>query len=90
MHCEPIFDELRKCDQWEYPKTASDPVEKPAHYTQGNIEVIEFIMDQKMDYLEGNVVKYLCRYKYKGKPLEDLQKARTYINWLIDREAEKQ
>jgi len=66
-----------------------DPVKKPKHYTQGEIEVIDFVLDQKFDYCEGNVVKYLCRYKYKGKPLEDLMKARTYLDRLIEREIAK-
>tara|TARA_Y100000004_G_C8901878_1_gene406773 strand:- start:374 stop:586 length:213 start_codon:yes stop_codon:yes gene_type:complete len=63
-----------------------DNINSPSHYTQGNIEVIVFILDQKMNYLQGNVIKYVCRYKYKGKPLEDLKKARWYIDKLIEEE----
>lgn len=63
-----------------------DAVNSPSHYTQGNIEVIDFIMDQKLDYSEGNVVKYICRYKIKGNPIEDLMKARKYIDYLLQRE----
>lgn len=37
----------------------------PSHYKQGNIEVIDFILDQKSNYLEGNVIKYISRYKTK-------------------------
>ena len=55
----------------------------PSHYKQGFIEVIDFILDQSMDYLEGNVVKYVSRYKYKNG-LEDLQKAKWYIEKLIE------
>jgi hypothetical protein len=54
----------------------------PSHYKQGNIEVIDFILDQKFNYLEGNVIKYITRYKYKNG-LEDVKKARWYINKLI-------
>lgn len=60
----------------------SDNVNHPSHYTQGNIEVIDFIEDQSLDYREGNVIKYVCRYKYKNG-LEDLKKARWYLNRLI-------
>ena len=63
-----------------------DNINSLSHYTQGNIEVIVFILDQKMNYLQGNVVKYVCRYKHKGKPLEDLKKARWYIDKLIEEE----
>jgi adenine-specific DNA glycosylase len=55
----------------------------PNHYKQGKIEVIEFILDQKFNYLEGNVVKYLSRYKFKNG-IEDLNKAKWYINKLIE------
>jgi hypothetical protein len=54
----------------------------PSHYRQGNIEVIDFILDQKLSYLEGNVIKYISRYKYKNG-LEDLNKAKWYISKLI-------
>ena len=54
----------------------------PKHYQQGSIETIEYILDQKMNYFEGNVVKYISRYKMKNG-LEDLQKASWYLNKLI-------
>jgi adenine-specific DNA glycosylase len=54
----------------------------PNHYKQGNIEVIDFILDQKFSYMEGNVVKYLSRYKHKNG-LEDVKKARWYIDKII-------
>jgi len=54
----------------------------PKHYKQGKIEVIEFILDQQMNYLEGNIVKYLSRYKQKNG-IEDLKKALWYLNKLI-------
>jgi len=57
----------------------------PSHYKQGNIEVIDFILDQKMSYLEGNIIKYLSRYKYKNG-IEDLDKAKWYMNRLFGEE----
>ena len=35
-------------------------------------------------YLQGNIMKYLWRFDYKGKPLEDLQKAQWYLNTLME------
>ena len=64
----------------------SDPVSHPPHYTQGKIEVLDFILDQEFGYLAGNVVKYLSRYRHKGKPVEDLRKAEFYLKRLIERE----
>lgn len=60
----------------------SDAVEHPCHYTGGKIEVWDFIIDQKMNYLEGNICKYLCRYKSKNG-LEDLLKCKAYLEKLI-------
>jgi len=54
----------------------------PAHYKQGSIETIEYILDKNMNYLEGNVVKYISRYKMKNG-LEDLHKAKWYLDRLI-------
>jgi hypothetical protein len=65
----------------------NDIVNNPSHYTQGKIEVIDFIIDQDMDYLTASALKYLCRYKHKhvGEgQIEDLRKARFYIDKLID------
>lgn len=61
----------------------------PSHYKQGNIEVIDFILDQKSSYLEGNVIKYISRYKTKNG-LEDLKKANWYLNKLISIYADTQ
>jgi len=53
----------------------------PNHYQKGNIEVIDFILDQNFNYLEGNIIKYVSRYKDKNG-LEDLKKAQWYLNRL--------
>lgn len=55
----------------------------PAHYKQGSIETIEYILDQEMNYLEGNIIKYVSRYKLKNG-IEDLHKARWYLDKLIE------
>jgi hypothetical protein len=55
----------------------------PPHYQQGSIEVIDFILDQNFNYLEGNIIKYVSRYKYKNG-LEDLKKAHWYLERLIN------
>lgn len=71
----------------------SDMVNHPSHYTDGNIEVIDFIEDKKLNYHRGNALKYLCRAGKKdpAKEVEDLQKAVWYINREIQRlEAQKQ
>ena len=67
----------------------SCPVARPDHYNTGAIEAIEAIRasmppEQYFGYLKGNVMKYLWRYDYKEKPIEDLRKADWYLNRLID------
>ena len=64
---------------------ASDDVNHPAHYTDGNIEVIDFIEDKNLGFHLGNAIKYISRAgkKNKNKTVEDLQKAIWYINRYI-------
>lgn len=61
----------------------TDMVNHPPHYTTGRIEVLDFILDQKFGYLDGQIIKYMCRYRHKGNALEDLKKAQFYLNKLI-------
>lgn len=66
----------------------SDPVNRPSHYNQGRIEVIDFILDQKLSFLAGQIIKYVSRYSHKGSPLVDLQKADFYLKRLIQQQME--
>ena len=66
----------------------SDNINRPPHYNRGDIETIDMIKNSMSlsdfeGYLQGNVIKYISRYRYKGTALEDLQKAQWYINRLI-------
>ena len=65
-----------------------DNVYSPSHYKHGKKETIEVIQDCMTDdeyhgYLKGNVLKYVSRYKFKGEPLQDLEKANWYLGRLI-------
>lgn len=62
-----------------------DPVNHPSHYTDGNIEVIDFIEDKQLGYHLGNAVKYISRAGKKdpSKEVEDLRKAMWYIERFI-------
>lgn len=66
---------------------APDPVNHPSHYTDGQIEVIDYIEDKKLGYHLGNAVKYISRAGKKDpeKEVEDLQKAVWYINRKIEK-----
>lgn len=62
-----------------------DNVVLPGHYTQWELEPITFIMTNNIPWCEANVIKYVMRWKAKNG-LEDLQKARRYIDMLIEKE----
>ncbi len=64
---------------------AEDPVNRPSHYTDGKIEVIDYIEDKKLGFCLGNAVKYISRAGKKdpSKEIEDLKKAKWYIERRI-------
>ena len=57
----------------------------PSYYTDGKIEVEDFIYDKKLDFCLGNAVKYIARdgKKDPSKTIEDLFKATWYVNIKI-------
>ena len=68
--------------------TKPDMVNHPSHYTAGGIECIKAIEaslspEGFQDYCKGNVLKYVWRFRQKNG-LEDLKKARVYLNWMIE------
>ena len=60
----------------------NDNVNHPSHYTSGPFECIELTADTS--FCLGNAIKYLWRYHSKGRPVEDLEKARWYLCHVID------
>ena len=85
------MEEDRKIPMWirDEDKTyENENVNAPQHYLHGKKETIDVINDcmtgdEFHGYLKGNILKYVSRYKWKGEPLEDLQKASWYLNRLI-------
>jgi hypothetical protein len=67
----------------------ADPVNHPAHYKVGGIETIDFIEAKGLTYHLGNVVKYVSRADHKGERLENLEKARWYLDREIGNLSEK-
>lgn len=55
------------------------------HYKNYAIQPFEFIQRNKLSFAQGNIIKYICRYKDKGG-LEDLKKAKHYIDLIIQTE----
>lgn len=75
----------------EQPQTGNDAVNHPSHYNQGGIECIDALDAMVTGYpdpvaaaLTWQVGKYIWRHPFKEKPLEDLKKARFYLDRLIE------
>lgn len=66
------------------PISISNAVDHPSRYNKGKIEVIDFIEDQQLPFHLSNVVKYIARAGSKGDKLEDLKKARWYLDRYIN------
>jgi len=75
------------CDSCESEEelVKTDMVNHPPHYTIGGIETIDFIEAKQLSYHLGNVVKYIARAGHKGDALQDLQKARWYLERAISK-----
>jgi len=66
-----------------------DDITKPEHYCAGfQIEPLDYILKNGLDFLEGNIIKYISRYDMKGG-VKDLNKAKFYLDKLIERETRK-
>lgn len=70
----------------EKEENKNDLVNHPSHYTDGKIEVIDYIEDKGLGFCLGNAVKYISRAgkKDQSKEVEDLQKAAWYIQRKIE------
>ena len=53
------------------------------HYSKNKIQPIDYILANDMDFVSGNIIKYVTRYKHKNG-LEDLKKAKHYLELLIN------
>lgn len=61
---------------------------QPGYYHKGKVDTIKFCLENNLNFLQGNVVKYIVRYKEKNG-LEDLNKAMEYLKRLIESEMNK-
>ena len=62
---------------------SSNKVKHPDHYNQG-IEMGDYAMSHNLDFMEGNIVKYVTRWRHKNG-IEDLLKAKQYLDKLIEK-----
>lgn len=60
---------------------ASTPT-NPEHYSRWKIQLWDFISQNNLDFMRGNIIKYIMRFDAKNG-LEDLKKARVYLDKMI-------
>ena len=65
-----------------------ESVTEPKHYQDFEISPLEYIVKNELDFMEGNIIKYVSRYQFKGG-VNDLLKAKTYLEKLIEKERMK-
>lgn len=100
VHCnsgnyQPPADGCHECSRVPLgvlPDEEPEPemVAHPAHYTYGGAECIDVLFDLlgaqgAQDYCVGNAFKYLWRHKHKGRAVQDLKKARFYLDFLLSK-----
>lgn len=82
--CLKMLDKQNKQTLKSCQTAVEDLINKPKHYNIGKIQAINYITDKKLDFTDGNVVKYISRAKHKGTELSDRQKTIWYaIKGLI-------
>ena len=69
-------------------QTKEEQITKPKHYQGLGITPLDYITANELDFIEGNIIKYVSRYQFKGG-LNDLLKAQTYLEKLIEKERNK-
>ena len=79
---------FRPLAEWQDDKQESDQVNHPSHYTQGPIECIDAIAsalghDAFIQFLRGQVIKYMWRLGHKGDALQDAEKGSWYASRLV-------
>jgi len=79
---EGFAEELKKLGRYDLIDKVGSVDRPPRHYDVG-IEPVKYITSHGLGFLEGNIIKYVTRYKMKGSPVEDLHKARVYIDLLL-------
>jgi hypothetical protein len=79
-------------EKWAALRTENSIVNKPSHYSHYDIEPVTFIMQNKMEFWRGNIVKYVCRAGFKrydgmnvlDSEITDLEKVRRYAEMRIN------
>ena len=80
VSCGVLTNHFEKKEHYEI-----DMVNHPQHYSAHGIEPIDYIESHNLNFNLGNVIKYVSRAKFKGTELQDLKKAKWYLEREIKR-----
>ena len=80
---DAFTEELKKLGRHDLIEKNVGTVDQPPQHYNVGIEPVKYITSHGLGFLEGNIVKYITRYKLKGNPVEDLHKARLYIDLIL-------
>ena len=80
---DAFTEELKKLGRHDLIEKNVGTVDQPPQHYNVGIEPVKYITSHGLGFLEGNIVKYITRYKLKGNPVEDLHKARVYIDLIL-------
>ena len=71
----------------QYGGIPHNPISHPSYYCSGGIETLDFIEAKRLNFTRGNALKYIVRAGHKdpAQEIQDLRKARFYIDWEINR-----
>ena len=83
MEDEAWIRELERLGRYDLIKKNVGTVDNPPRHYDVGIEPVKYITSHGLGFLEGNIIKYITRYKMKGNPVEDLHKARVYIDLIL-------
>jgi hypothetical protein len=92
LHCQNKAVPILSPEAPLFPAKLADLVNSPSHYSRLSPEPLDVLLKWGLGFPESNAVKYLCRAGYKGGSdtrIQDLKKARTYIDRLIQFEESK-
>jgi Protein of unknwon function (DUF3310) len=94
ISCPPAYEVNNNIASWIVEETdlkmaielftpKSESVDHPKHYNIGKFEVIDVLEDWKCGFNDGNAIKYLARFRHKGNPIDDVNKAIWYCQRLL-------
>lgn len=86
--CDKLECQSKLLEEWDSRTfVVKDLISHPSHYMMNGMEtkdIIEACVKDPESAYQANVIKYITRYQHKGTPIQDLEKAKQYIDFIIE------